>query len=256
MASPTQYAVLQKDGIQPNAEQIRRAFSSFHNLTDADAIRLAASAQGILMRQLGSDAARAFQRALQAEGVSAALVPESELSILPDGKSLHRLELNSDGFVIFDLLGHAHPLPWSDLTLVAAGAVRNIETSRDQAAQRTGSTFGVHPNAMAAGTKLDAGSQLLLELVLTGRQIRYEINAAQFPFKYAIDRPDYSTLEKFVWLVKEICRQSPHVLMNRGARDICDGTDLVRGYDSRQLFTDEMVWLLWHHANSKQTGRS
>ena len=256
MASPKQYAVLQKDGLQPNAEQIRRAFSSFHNLTDADAIRLAASAQGILMRQLGADAARAFQRALQAEGVAAALVPESDLRVLPDGKVLHRLELNSDGFVIFDLLGRAQPVPWSDLSLVAAGAVRNIETSRDQASQRSSSTFGVNPNAMAAGTKLDAGSQLLLELVLTGRRLRYEINAAHFPFKYAIDRPEFSTLEKFVWLVKEICRCSPHALMNRGARDIRDGTELVRGYASRQVFTDEMVWLLWHNANAKPMGHA
>ena len=44
--------------------------------------------------------------------------------------------------------------------------------------------------------------------------------------------------------------------MNRGARDIRDGTELVRGYASRQVFTDEMVWLLWHNANAKPTGHS
>ena len=118
----TQYAVLQKDGLSPNADQIRRAFSAFSGLTDADAVRLAASAQGILMRHLGSDAARAFLRELQKEGVSAAVVPESELKLLPESTSLHRLELNPDGLVMFDLVGRPKPTAWKELALVAAGA--------------------------------------------------------------------------------------------------------------------------------------
>ena len=73
-----QYAVLQRDASAPQAEQIRRAFRSFSHLTDADAVRLAANAQGILLRHLSADEARAFHRALQAEGVAAAMVAESE----------------------------------------------------------------------------------------------------------------------------------------------------------------------------------
>ena len=111
------------------ADRIRRAFSSFHNLTDADAIRLAASAQGILLRHLEVDAARAFQRALHAESVAAALVPESELRLLPDAVSLHRLELNPDSFVVFDLHGRAQATPWSELSLVAAGALALLSTT-------------------------------------------------------------------------------------------------------------------------------
>ena len=75
---------------------------------------------------------------------------------------------------------------------------------------------------------------------------RYEINADEFPFKYALDRPDLSTLQKFVWLVREISRRATGAILNRGARDVQEGTELVRGYSSRQVFTDEMTWLLWN----------
>jgi len=252
MGGITQYAVLQKDGLSPNADQIRRAFRSFNNLTDADAVRLAASAQGILLRHLQADAARAFQVALNAEGVSAALVPEDELCLLPEGKSLHRFELTPDGFITFDLLGRAKLTPWKELALIAAGAVRQVEMSRTQTERSVFRLFGVRPKAVSeAGTKLDSTSQLILELVLRSNRTRYQINAAQFPFKYTVDRPDLSPLEKFVWLVKEICRHAPGAVLNRGARDICDGTDLVRGYSNHQVFNDEMTWLLWHGAQKK-----
>ena len=258
MASPAQYAVLQKDGLAPNPDQIRRAFRAFSNLTDADAVRLAANAQGILLRRLDADSARAFHQALLKEGVAAALVPESTLGLLPETKSLHRLEITPGALMVFDLHGQSEPVAWTEVSLIAAGAVRRMElirTEPDRTLLRFNSGSGTWPNrASEAGRAADFESQLLLELVVTGGAARYEINAAQFPFKYAIDRPDLSTLQKFVWLVKEICRHAPGALLNRGARDLSEGFELVRGYLDRQVFTDEKVWLLWNDAQKKRAG--
>ncbi len=231
MPASASYAVLQREAARPTAEQIRRAFRSFSHLTDADAVRLAANAQGILQRQLSADAARAFLRALQAEGVPAAIVAESELHLLPQSKSLHRLALTDATLQIYDLRGQPAAVPWGELALVAAGAVRHEAISHS----------------------LETRSQLVLEIVLTDGAARYEVNADEFPFKYALDRPDLSPVQKFVWLVREICRRATGALLNRGARDVHEGTELVRGYPSRQVFTDEMTWLLWNAAQLNRT---
>ena len=129
MPVPAPYAVLQKEAARPTAEQIRRAFRSFSHLTDADAVRLAANAQGILQRQLSADAARAFLRALQAEGVAAAIVAESELQLLPQSKSLHRLALTEAALEVYDLHGQPTAVPWGELVLIAAGTVRPTKSA-------------------------------------------------------------------------------------------------------------------------------
>lgn len=256
MAATPQYAVLQKDGGSPSAEQIRRAFRSFSNLTDADAVRLAANAQGILLRHLSSDEARAFHRALQAEGVAAALVPESELKLLPEGKALHRLSLTEHALEVYDLRGRPTPVPWGEVALVAAGAVRHVDFSLTQTERTTlklHSVLGVWPQKTTESVrKVESDSQLILELVLARGAARYELDAAQFPFKYAMDRPELSTLEKFVWLVREIGNRAGQAILNRGAKDVHNGVQLVRGYPSRQAFTDEMVWLLWNAARRRE----
>ncbi|MCC6821484.1 MAG: hypothetical protein IT579_12190 [Verrucomicrobia subdivision 3 bacterium] len=250
MPVPAPYAVLQRNAARPTAEQIRRAFRSFRHLTDADAVRLAANAQGILQRQLSADAARAFHRALQAEGVAAAIVTEGELRLLPPSRSLHRLGLTEAAFEVYDLYGHPTAVAWRELALVAAGAVRHHELNHPRA-ERPAIALepGCGDRPVSRG---ETGWQLILELVLSAGAVRYEINADEFPFRYALDRPDLSKVEKFVWLVREICRRAAGAILNRGARDVHEGTELVRGYPHRQMFYDEMTWLLWNAAQTKR----
>jgi len=250
MSATRQYAVLQKDIRLPVADQMRRAFRSFSNLTDADAVRLAANAQGILLRHLGADEARAFHRALLAEGVAAAMVAERDLELLPASKSLHRLSLTEPALEVYDLLGRAKPIPWGDIALVAAGSVRHVEISvihNDRTTARLHPAFGGWPEKTTESIrKVESDSQLILELVLAGGAARYELDAAQFPFKYAVDRPELSMPEKFIWLVREIGNRATRAILNRGASDVRNGVQLVRGYPSRQAFTDEVIWLLWN----------
>lgn len=258
MAVLTQYAVLLRNAGHPNAEPIRRAFRTFSHLTDMDAIRLAANAQGILMRHLSVDEAKALQRALMVEGVSAALVKDDELRLLPESQLLHRIELTSEALVIFDLLGRTHPVAWETITLVAAGAVPHVEIS---SIHPPAAGLGFHPvlgiwpkKAMETRSRLETERHYILELVTGPGGARYEIQAHQFPFKYVLDRPSAALTEKFVWLVREMTRRAPQAILNRGAQDIQDGVQLVRGYPSRQLLLDEMVWLLWSRSHGPSPG--
>lgn len=249
MAAHLQYAVLLRDAGSPNADAVRRAFRTFSHLTDADAIRLAANAQGILLRHLSADEARALQHALQAEGVNAALVNEAELRFLPASQMLHRIELGHDELVIHDLMGRTSAVAWEQISLVAAGAVPHVEIGVTQTPHsRLGfqSLFGLsNKPAVETRRRLETERHFILELIVGHGRARYEIQAHQFPFNFVLERPAASTTEKFVWLVREMARRATRAGLNRGARDIRDGVQLVRGYPSRQLLLDEMVWLLW-----------
>jgi len=202
MSGPRQFAVLQKDSTSPTAEQLKRAFRSFSNLTDADAVRLAAGAHGILMRHTDGDASRAFQQALQAEGIGAVVVAEDELPKLPEGRSLQRLGISPRAFTVYDLLGRPTAIDWADVTLVAAAAVRHFEMGRTET-ERTVLRFnplvGIWPKKIKeSGRTVESGTLLLLEIILAGRTTRYQIDATQFPFNYVIDQPKLSPTEKFV----------------------------------------------------------
>jgi hypothetical protein len=259
MASPAHFAVLQKSPGSPSIDALKRVFSSFIHLTDADAVRLAVNAQGILMRQLDRDAARAFHRALETEGIAAAMVPESELPRLPEAKSLRRVELSPEALIVHDLLGRHTAVNWNDIALVAAGAVRHFELARmetERTELRFSAVYGVGSKKVKeTAHKVETDFKLVLELVLGAGTTRYQIDAAEFPFKYVIDRPELSVSEKFVWLVREICRNAPSAIFNYGARALHKGSDVMPEYASRQMLADEMVWLLWS-SSIKHTGNA
>jgi hypothetical protein len=247
MAGLTSYAVLQNEFSGPSVEQLKRVFSSFIHLTDADAVRLSCSARGILMKQLNRDSARAFQRALGAEGFGATIVAERDLPHLPEGKLLHRLEISPQAFVTYDLLGRTTGIDWNDLALVAAGEVRRLEIRKTESKR----TDIRSKKVKEIGHKMEWDAQLVLEIVLANGAGRYQIEAAEFPFKYVIDQPELSVPAKFIWLVREICRRTPRAIFNTGAQAILDGQDALTEYESRQALTDEMIWLLWN--GSRQT---
>ena len=258
MATTTSYAVLLRDVATPSAEPICRAFRTFRHLTDADAIRLAANAQGILMRHLGVDEAKALQQALVKEGVNVALVKDEELQLLPASQRLHRIELTPDALVIFDYIGKAVTVSWHDFSLVAAGAVPHVEVSSVHA-QRPGiglhPVFGVWPKPVVeTRSRLETERQFILELIVGRGAARYELQAHEFPFTGVMDRPTATLTEKLVWLVRELTRRAPQAMLNRGAQDIRDGVTLVRGYPSRQQLLDEMIWLLWSRAHGPAAG--
>lgn len=229
MAGLASYAVLLRDSGQPNAEAIRLAFSTFQHLTALDCVRLAAHAHGILRRQLTADEARALQQALLAQGVAAAVVHEAELRFLPVSQRLHGLAFQPEALTIVDLAQHRRILPWATLVMIAVGAVPHLEVS-----VRTDLRSTPVPER-----------QLILEFVTQSPAARYEIVAQHFPFALLPDCPAGPVGGKFVWLAGEFLRHSPHARLNRGAQDLRDGIQLIRGYSSRQALLDEMVWRLW-----------
>ncbi len=56
------YCLLQLDPVAPSADQLKRAFKALRILTEADAVKTAVEARGILVKNLSLDGARGLQR--------------------------------------------------------------------------------------------------------------------------------------------------------------------------------------------------
>src|SRR2546427_12317037 len=85
--------LVQSDFAVPAADVLRRAFRSLEMLTEADAVKLANEACGILAKNLSPDDASRLQRALAAEGVPTEMMDAAQLPRLPDVKFVRRLEI-------------------------------------------------------------------------------------------------------------------------------------------------------------------
>lgn len=249
------FAVLLRSDTRPSADQIRRAFRSFSHLTDADAIRLAANAEGVLLRHLSSDEGRAFHRALKSEGVDAALISESELAQLAIPIRLNNIEMMSDAVLVHDQIGRTRRMAWSEISLIAMGSLLHVgfaasglghDESRQSVFTRA---WQKHPSNSAH--KLQRDFHIVLEFILRDDTTRFQINASDFLFGQLTPANNSST-QKIIWLAREFISRTPAALLNRGARDVRDGAGLVRGYATSQSFHDEIVWLLWNRSQQNR----
>src|ERR1041385_1834633 len=111
------YCLLQLDSIAPNADQLKRAFRSLKILTDADAVKTAVEACGILVKNLTLESARGLQRVLRGEGVSTEVIDAAALPRLAEAKTVRRLEFQAQSLAVYDPLGRAVPVPWRQVAL-------------------------------------------------------------------------------------------------------------------------------------------
>ena len=123
------YAILQVD-VAPTADQLKRAVKSLKTLTEADAVKMAVEARGILLKNLSLEDSAALQRALQSEGVPTEMIEANQLPKLPDAKFVRRMELRPEALLVNDPVGRAVPLPWQQIALLSAGAVRHFDLSQ------------------------------------------------------------------------------------------------------------------------------
>ncbi|SRR6266571_2012543 len=246
------YCLLQADSVAPTADQLKRAFKALKTLTEADAIKLAREACGILMKNLSLEDAGVLQRALQGEGVPSDLLDATRLPKLPDAKFIRRIEFQPQALAVFDPLGRTVPVPWQHLMLVCAGTVRHFGVSATRT-EETVNTFdpirGLRTKVVTdLRHKVEADVKLILDIFLTGGVIRFQIEAESFPFKYCFDRPDLNLPQKLGLLVQMLAEHAPQAVMNRGGSALRDGQPENATYPSKAAFFDESIWLLWRMA--------
>ena len=251
----TTYALLQLETAAPTADQLKRAFKPLKRMTEADAIKVAREAYGILMRNLPLDEASTLQRSLAGEGVPTEIVEAGQLPRLPEARFVRRAELQAGAFVVFDPLGRPVPVSWPQIALIAAGACRHFDMSQTRTEERV-TTFdpirGIHRRVeVDVRHKVEDDVPILLDLLLTGAAMRFQIEADEFQFKHLFDRPDLGPAGKVGLLIQRLAEQAPQAWLNRGAFGLRDGLGAPMTYASKAAFFEESIWLLWRQAKGE-----
>ncbi len=249
------HALVQTDLSAPTVEQLKRAFTALQTLTEADAIKVAREAYGILLKNLSREEASTLASVLRDQGVVAAAVEMDQLPRLPDAKFVKRLEFQPHALVIYDPLGRPVPIEWPHVTLLAAGVVRHFDVAKTRTEERV-TTYsplrGVHTKTVTdVRHRVEAEGQFLLDIFLAGGTARFQIEAESFLFKYTVDRPELALEQRFSLLVNLLIERAPHTVLNRGAFQIRQGAARVMAYASKAALFEESSWLLWLLAQRK-----
>ncbi len=248
----TPYALVQSEATAPTAAQWKRAFKPLARRTEADAVKLANEAFGVLLRNLPLDEAGGLQRVLSDDGVPVAVVEMNELPRLPDPRFIRRAELSPEALVVFDPLGRPVRVEWDRIALIAAGACRHFGLSETRTEERV-VTFdpirGVRRRVeVDVRHKVEDDVPILIDVVLSGGAMRFEIETDQFQFKYVFDRPELDRAGKVALLLQRLSEHAPQAWLNRGALALRDAAAPPLTYASKAAFFDESVWLLWRQA--------
>jgi hypothetical protein len=255
---PMQYAVLQLDLAPPGVEALQRAFARTRTLCPSDAVRVARESFGVIAQHLEVFEARDLAAALNKVGVAAQAVAENDLLQLPPSLLVHRLDCLQAGVTLYDALWRQTFVAWSEVLMVAAGAV----TLTDFVAQ----TPQYYPgNIPIMGPPIGLGTvsgsvrrnsqyaekptqHLLLEVVLRGME-RYRADGGRLTYDYLGERRRPNAVPNFTLLVRDLLLLAPSAITNLGACALRDGSEFV--YPNRKVFENEMVWRLWNQTRQR-----
>lgn len=242
------YAIVQKELVVPELEQLKRAFSVSPLLTGLDAQTAANDAYGILLRGVETDQAKALREALRREGVDTELVEEGKLPAIPPGKVARQVEFQQSHLTLYDSMRRASEVPWGDIMFIAAGYVRLREVRKQRAASE-------EPSLHGAGAAVDVTSgglsreeeryHMLLEIFLNDGVTRYSINADEFAFEHLGSRLSDDLAVNFVFLIQDLAEQAPQAGLNRGAFKACQRPPELFPYPNKAAFNEEITWMLW-----------
>ncbi len=249
------YLVVQEE-VQPlQSETLKGALRMVKRFAETDLVRMTRDAYGILARNLSLEEATLVQRALAEKGVPSQCLPASQWPKLPDARYVKRLELGPDALAVYDPLGRAVPVPWAQLAVVSAGAVRHFattETVSQEMVRRfnpmTGMSYRLETDVRH---QVEDNTRFGLEIVLGSAAMRFEIEAEHFLFKYVFDRPDLELPGKLGLLVSRLAERAPQLRLSRGALALSQGQSPPLLYSSRQALSEESQWWLWHIATTR-----
>jgi hypothetical protein len=259
----SRFAILQRSLEIPDVEKLKRAFRSVKGLTDSDAHTLASDAFGILVNNLSAADAMTLQGALQAEGIETAAVLQTDLPQLPPTKLVLQMECLPNALMVHDAIGREFPVPWDQILLIAAGGVRltvfeqrSVTPSQSPLQAALDPVWLIGPRGRSvpqpAPEYVSRESQvrrLLLEVLLAGGVMRFQIEGERFRFNYLGDRKRPELAENFALVVQDLMRLAPRAIVNRGAYFLRENNTVFE-YPSKHAFYEEITWMLWQLANA------
>ncbi|HXD01276.1 MAG TPA: hypothetical protein VN048_18200 [Verrucomicrobiae bacterium] len=246
-------SVMQKNLEPPTMEQLKQAFCKVPGLTAVDASIFSRDAFGILARSFELERAQALQSALAAQGVETEVVEDGALPVLPEARLVHRIDCTPDALVIYDPLGRSFPLKWENVMLIAAGRVnlvefKDVRTETKVQGRSYGRFGGGDKTIVNHDLKEERHDRWLLEFVITGAGLRYNVNAdvaRPMLFQGLGERRTNDLAANFKLLVQDMVNGAPGAAVNRGAYYLRENSAEPFYYPTKKAFYDEMTWLLW-----------
>ena len=255
----TACALMQKGPVAPSAEQLKLAYRGVPGVPAVDADRLSQNAFGILARNLRADQATALQANLKAQGIEADVIEESALPPLPPGKTVRRLEFTSDALMVYDPLGRPFPVPWGNLTLLAAGNVQQATFQRVRSEReevRTKFVHGVIPvpvreTIVGYSSQESAAKVLRGEIILTRSAARFSIEAENFNYAACLGEHFQRDVPlDFCRLIGELAGRAPQAAQTRGVATIMAEPPVFLAYPRQKFLEEEIVWMIWRASSA------
>jgi hypothetical protein len=234
-------------------EQLKGAFRGVPGLTEMDAYTLGRDAYGVLVRSFERERAEALKSALAAQGVETELVEDASLPVLPEARLVHRIDCTPEALLIYDPLNRSFPLKWEDIMLIAAGQVnltefKDVRSERKVPGRSYGRFGGGQETVVDHNLKEERHDRWLLEIVITGAELRYNLNAdlaRPTVFLGLGERQTNDLATNFKLLVQDMLKGAPQAAINRGADYLRENSAEPFRYPAKKMFYEEMVWLLW-----------
>jgi hypothetical protein len=243
------HILVQTDPAAPTSDQLKEAFRGVKGLTAVDAAKISRQAYGVLVRGLAAEDAVALQQSLRGQGVGIQAVPETDIPQLPEPKHTRRLELTPEAMLVYDSIGRPVPVEWKHIALVAAGIVPRVNivsfTTEEVEISLEIDGWARRDVVTKLNHKLETNAQLVLDVIVSGGKMRFQVESREFLYKYAVDRPDLDAHQRLGELVRMVMGRAPHALLNRGAAQLRDNAPLPLLYASKAAFADESAWILW-----------
>jgi hypothetical protein len=249
------FVIVLTESTLPTPDQLKRAFGAVTRFTEADAMKAAHDACGIVVKNLSLEEAHRLQHSLQADGVGVEVLEADQLPRLTDAKFLRRLEFQPNALLIHDPLGRSVPVPWDQISLLSAGSVRHFGITTERTESRNlgySAVRGMHAKMETdVRHKVEIGAPYVIDLFVAGGTMRFQIEADSFPFKYCFDHPDLNTAQKVALLVQMLAQHAPRAALNRGAAALLNNDFGNAAYPSKAALFDESIWLLWRAARNR-----
>jgi hypothetical protein len=235
------YALFQHSLDPLDVDAVVAAYETTPRLTRVDAPQMARRACGILADGLSLEAATAIKQVLDARGQGVDIAPDEWL-VLPRVYACRKAAAEPRALVFYDVYGRPAPVPWQEVGLVAAGCYGVGKTVKVQDADYTVTTDG-YVIFIDAEYELQESDTLVLEVLVPGQQVRYEITSDKFDYSYLGERRRDNSTQNFAMLLHDVAVRSTRATINRGAEKML--ADPKRGYryQNKKLFERELAWL-------------
>jgi hypothetical protein len=256
------YALMNRNAEPVEQDTFARAFRGVPGLTPVDAKLIGHPECGTLVRTLTLDQAIVLQTNLKSVGTQTEVVAEMSLPVLPEARTVHSLEFSADTVTICDAMQRNTIIAKENFKLLASGSVRTAAFSRQRLETHQVRAHMFHLPihlfplmipVMQHETRVQyvprESEEWTLRAEIIGVDQRFVIEGENFDYGCLGSAVTQDVATNFCVLIHELAGRYSPSLMNRGATSILADPPDFAYYPNKDVFHNELIWLLWREGS-------